>query len=592
MIHEDSNHLIEGQTLYASNGEEVILRKVSSEYIVVEYKGKLYSRNKTVLGNKLFVENPLVKTKSDSNKNRTETVVENKTTFDNDLYVGRILYTLNNKKCTIVAVSKKKLTISVEHLVNVFSNYGLNKEVNTSYEIQKYSLLDIGTKLFFEPSHISFNKQEILNDRHYSRYLLFIKDKVEAKENEQISKIQRYSPNIRMTPLQKQLIIDSYYYKEENLKEELKFRKDNENGEFFARLDIDTYFHDVNNLFKEHYYIKAYLSKKPIGKLTRLNRDDIVWQINSGLYTKYPGDISRSQFWTLAEWEKPYYIESDIVIDWRAPVADLYFSNDKAELCINDVQTYEHNLMLKRRFENNDFQDLYISGDNLFVKGSVDPFLIKILNENKSVHNLSDIIRTIQSNQNDIIRSPIEHNIIVQGCAGSGKTMILLHRLSYLLYNNTKLEKRRIKILTPTDSFNLHINELSISLELNDIERITVENYYFKAVQSFDKQLHTSLNFQSELAMDQEFVNYIYSDKFIETFKLEYNSYLSSLIKFEILDTITKKYRIKVIVQEKLNNHEKIDEFKRCIKFTHNELLKIIKLITDRAAKNKELAAI
>ena len=67
----------------------------------------------------------------------------------------------------------------------------------------------------------------------------------------------------------------------------------------------------------------------------------------------------------------------------------------------------------------------------------MDEFLIKILLDKKDSNKLTDIIYTIQGNQNRIIRANSMESFIVQGCAVSGKTMILLHRLSYLKFNGS-----------------------------------------------------------------------------------------------------------------------------------------------------------
>ena len=61
----------------------------------------------------------------------------------------------------------------------------------------------------------------------------------------------------------------------------------------------------------------------------------------------------------------------------------------------------------------------------------------KILNfcsKNKEVV-LGEIIATIQKEQNEIIRDTPWHSVIVRGVAGSGKTTVAMHRISYILYN-------------------------------------------------------------------------------------------------------------------------------------------------------------
>ena len=48
---------------------------------------------------------------------------------------------------------------------------------------------------------------------------------------------------------------------------------------------------------------------------------------------------------------------------------------------------------------------------------------------------MTNIVNTIQKEQNVIIRNTSDRYLIVQGMAGSGKTSVALHRIAYLLYN-------------------------------------------------------------------------------------------------------------------------------------------------------------
>ena len=48
---------------------------------------------------------------------------------------------------------------------------------------------------------------------------------------------------------------------------------------------------------------------------------------------------------------------------------------------------------------------------------------------------LKNIIRTIQKEQNAIIRNTKDRILVIQGVAGSGKTSVALHRIAYLLYH-------------------------------------------------------------------------------------------------------------------------------------------------------------
>ena len=116
--------------------------------------------------------------------------------------------------------------------------------------------------------------------------------------------------------------------------------------------------------------------------------------------------------------------------------------------------------------------------DAIFREGLTDPYLIKVLNTRKKQHQLIDIMFTIQENQNAIVDAPLQKNIIVQGCAGSGKTVVMLQRLSALKYGNPDFDFSRVVVLTPNDNFNTHISGLASSLQLGYVERLSVERYY------------------------------------------------------------------------------------------------------------------
>ncbi len=109
-----------------------------------------------------------------------------------------------------------------------------------------------------------------------------------------------------------------------------------------------------------------------------------------------------------------------------------------------------------------------------------DEFLMNALLERRKSEKATDIISSIQTNQNKIIRAKSFENFIVQGCAGSGKTMILLHRLSYLKYNNWLPEYKKIKIITPGKIFNDFFKDLSRDLDIEEIEQTSILNYYLK----------------------------------------------------------------------------------------------------------------
>ena len=122
-----------------------------------------------------------------------------------------------------------------------------------------------------------------------------------------------------------------------------------------------------------------------------------------------------------------------LIADWRAPISSVYYENElgPGEYGLPDENSCPINLHLKRTYD--------INGGELkgFYDSDVaanDELLVQYLSQNKDVV-LGEIIATIQKEQNTIIRETPFANIIVQGVAGSGKTTVAMHRISYLLYN-------------------------------------------------------------------------------------------------------------------------------------------------------------
>ena len=166
------------------------------------------------------------------------------------------------------------------------------------------------------------------------------------------------------------------------------------------------------------------------------------WLVRAEKARKKPY-FGRIDFRDLAEVkEESYYIgrvgiskspTEPVVIDWRAPVASLYYDNGlgPGTYVVDSEKTYDVDLKRKRTYEIEydklkDFYDMdVVSNDEL---------LTKYISKNKT-QVLGEIIATIQKEQNQIIRRSPRTNLIVQGVAGSGKTTVAMHRISYILFN-------------------------------------------------------------------------------------------------------------------------------------------------------------
>lgn len=175
----------------------------------------------------------------------------------------------------------------------------------------------------------------------------------------------------------------------------------------------------------------------------------------------------------------------------------------------------EYGIKLSRQFDIDQaslygYVNLRTDEDVIFQSGITDPFLVRVLNIRKKQHNLTDIFVTIQENQNKIVNTDFNKNIIVQGCAGSGKTMVLLHRLSALKYRQRYFDfSQNALILTPNEQFSLHIKGLAEGLQIGSVHRISVEQYYLDMLLQYDSAFKPENKIVSEMQVRQDYDLYV-----------------------------------------------------------------------------------
>ena len=163
-----------------------------------------------------------------------------------------------------------------------------------------------------------------------------------------------------------------------------------------------------------------------------------------------------------------------VIVDWRAPVSGVYYENELGEgsYDVPGGGTVDIDLKKKRTYD--------IDGETLlgFYDDDVaanDELLIKYLSQNKEAV-LGDIIATIQKEQNEIIRDIPFKNIIVQGVAGSGKTTVALHRISYLLYNyEDRYKPSEFCIVGSSDMLLNYISSGLPELDVNHVSQMRMD---------------------------------------------------------------------------------------------------------------------
>lgn len=157
-----------------------------------------------------------------------------------------------------------------------------------------------------------------------------------------------------------------------------------------------------------------------------------------------------------------------IIVDWRAPVSSVYYENElgQGHYDVPKSQPVEITLHKKRTYDIQGKDLLGFYDDDIAAN---DELLVKYLSQNKEAV-LGDIIATIQKEQNEIIRDVPFKNIIVQGVAGSGKTTVALHRISYVLYNYE--EKYKPSEFCIVGSSDMLLNYISSGLPELDVSHV------------------------------------------------------------------------------------------------------------------------
>ena len=244
-----------------------------------------------------------------------------------------------------------------------------------------------------------------------------------------------------------------------------------------------------------------------------------------------------------------------IVTDWRAPIASIYYDGQLGKVkyeCLEGI--IEGDLTKKRVYniensELKDYQDIDITTN--------DKFLQECLNENSEAR-LKNIISTIQSEQNKIIRTKMSKPLIVQGVAGSGKTTVALHRIAYLVYTYEKeFKPDEFLIIAPNKFFLDYISNVLPDLGVDYVRQQTFEEFMLENIEG-NIEIST---------VNTELSNIVNKNGNIDLIR-DSASFKSSLIFKDIVD---------VFISDFLNNNLPKEDFKvtDIIVFTNKEIKKM-----------------
>src|SRR5215475_10357634 len=164
-----------------------------------------------------------------------------------------------------------------------------------------------------------------------------------------------------------------------------------------------------------------------------------------------------------------------LLVDWRARAAEPFYRATPRERYAVTRRRHLHTAGRRVVSLDDDVLDLE-SVDATRLTGEA--ALLASLRSGRTGR-MSDIVATIQADQDRIIREDPGGILVVEGGPGTGKTVVALHRAAYLLYTYRKrLALRGILVLGPNTTFLRYIDQVLPSLGENDVVLATTGSLF------------------------------------------------------------------------------------------------------------------
>jgi DNA helicase IV len=157
-----------------------------------------------------------------------------------------------------------------------------------------------------------------------------------------------------------------------------------------------------------------------------------------------------------------------LLLDWRAPLARAFYVATAANA---------EGMLRRRQFHTRGRRVLDFT-DEVFGRPSGDEHggesaLLAAVNAPRG-EGMRDIVATIQAEQDAIIRHDHPGVLVIEGGPGTGKTVVALHRVAYLLYTQrARIERHGVLVIGPNPAFLNHISRVLPSLGETNVVLMT-----------------------------------------------------------------------------------------------------------------------
>ncbi len=256
----------------------------------------------------------------------------------------------------------------------------------------------------------------------------------------------------------------------------------------------------------------------------------------------------------------------NIIYDWRSPISSVFYDYEEGKVSYEApggiINGYLHN---KRQFtiENSKIKRVFDS------KLNVQDELLQEVLANKASDYMKNIVNTIQTEQNAIIRNVKDKNLIVQGIAGSGKTSVALHRIAFLLYKIKNLTSDKVLIFAPNKVFSEYISNVLPELGEENTKETTFSDFLetyikeYKTIESFTSFIERYYKYEEG---NIDLIKFKQSNKIIPVIEKYISNYTKkATFTSEILnhDLYIEKEKLNYYLKERYSSiplFERIDE--------------------------------
>ncbi|WP_174566856.1 RNA polymerase recycling motor ATPase HelR [Nocardia crassostreae] len=160
-----------------------------------------------------------------------------------------------------------------------------------------------------------------------------------------------------------------------------------------------------------------------------------------------------------------------LLLDWRAPAARAFYVATGAS---------PEGMHRRRQFHTRGRQLVDFTDEMLGRPGgdaSGDAALLAAVNAPRG-EGMRDIVATVQAEQDEIIRLDHAGVLVIEGGPGTGKTVVALHRVAYLMYTQREqIERHGVLVVGPNPAFIRHISRVLPSLGESDVVFMTTGDF-------------------------------------------------------------------------------------------------------------------